>query len=51
MYVALALAFELGAIAVAAPEAMLLVVCSPGSPGSTQEAQPRMDRFASALSP
>jgi len=50
MYVALVLAFELGAIAVAAPEAMLLVVCSPGSPGSTQEAQPRMDRFASALS-
>lgn len=40
-----------GAVAAAAaPEKQLLVVCSPGSPGSTDEAQPRMDTFASALS-
>lgn len=32
-----------------APEGRLLVVCSPGSPGSTAEAQPTMDAFAAAL--
>jgi ABC-type phosphate/phosphonate transport system substrate-binding protein len=34
----------------AAPERHLIVVCSPGSPGSTDEAQPRMNAFADALS-
>lgn len=38
------------AVVAAAPERLLLVVCSPGSPGTTEEAQPRMDAFASALS-
>jgi hypothetical protein len=33
----------------AAPGRHLLVVCSPGSPGTTAEAQPTMDAFASAL--
>lgn len=50
IHIALVVSFGLGAIAVAAPEPMLLVVCSPGSPGSTQEAQSRMDQFASVLS-
>ncbi len=49
--VALVASFALGAVAVAAaPETWLLVVCSPGSPGTTEEAQPRMDAFASTLS-
>ena len=49
---ALVVSFVIGAVAVAAaPEKLLLVVCSPGSPGSTGEAQPRLDAFASALSP
>jgi len=34
----------------AAPATLTMVVCSPGSPGSTDEAQPRMDAFAAALS-
>lgn len=34
----------------AAPPKQLLVVCSPGSPGSTDEAQPTMDAFAAAVS-
>jgi hypothetical protein len=34
----------------AAPAPHVLVVCSPGSPGSTAEAQPTMDAFAAALS-
>jgi hypothetical protein len=34
----------------AAPDSQLLVVCAPGSPGTTDEAQPRMDTFAAALS-
>ena len=34
----------------AAPAEQTLVVCSPGSPGSTDEAQPRMDAFAAAVS-
>jgi ABC-type phosphate/phosphonate transport system substrate-binding protein len=33
-----------------APDKLLLVVCSPGSPGTTDEAQPRMDALASTLS-
>jgi len=32
-----------------APERHLLVVCAPGSPGTTAEAQPTMDVFAAAL--
>lgn len=48
--VALVVSLVLGAVAVAEPEKLLLVVCSPGSPGSTQEAQPRMDAFAKAVS-
>jgi hypothetical protein len=36
-----------GALA-AAPEARTLVVCAPGYPGTTEEAQPVMDAFASA---
>jgi ABC-type phosphate/phosphonate transport system substrate-binding protein len=38
------------AVAWAGTDQVLLVVCSPGSPGSTEEAQPRMDAFAAALS-
>jgi hypothetical protein len=34
----------------AAPTAHTLVVCSPGSPGTTEDAQPRMDAFAAAVS-
>jgi hypothetical protein len=34
----------------AAPAKPLIVVCSPGSPGTTAEAQPTMDLFAAALS-
>ncbi|HET9599529.1 MAG TPA: hypothetical protein VFP65_28400 [Anaeromyxobacteraceae bacterium] len=34
----------------AAPAQHVLVVCSPGSPGTTAEAQPTMDAFAAALS-
>jgi hypothetical protein len=33
----------------AASDEQTLVVCAPGSPGSTDEAQPRMDALASAL--
>jgi hypothetical protein len=33
----------------AAPKRHVLVVCSPGSPGTTAEAQPTMDAFAAAL--
>jgi hypothetical protein len=38
------------AAAAAAPAQHVLVVCSPGSPGTSAEAQPTMDAFASALS-
>jgi ABC-type phosphate/phosphonate transport system substrate-binding protein len=49
--VALVVSFVLGAVSVAAPpQALLLVVCSPGSPGTTEEAQPRLDAFAKAVS-
>ena len=34
----------------AAPGVATLVVCSPGSPGTTDEAQPRMDALATAIS-
>jgi hypothetical protein len=34
----------------AATDDQVLVVCSPGSPGTTDAAQPRMDAFASTLS-
>jgi len=34
----------------AEPRRHVLVVCSPGSPGTTAEAQPTMDAFAAALS-
>jgi hypothetical protein len=34
----------------AAGEKQAIVVCSPGSPGKTDEAQPRMDAFAGAVS-
>ena len=48
----LALAIGLAASgALAAPPARhVLVVCSPGSPGTTAEAQPTMDAFAAAVS-
>ncbi len=36
--------------ALAAPAKHVLVVCSPGSPGTTAEAQPAMDAFAAAVS-
>jgi len=44
--VALALALP----ATAAPASETLVVCSPGAPGTTDEAQPTMDALASAIS-
>jgi hypothetical protein len=48
---ALAAALALGwAAAQAEPAKQTLVVCSPGSPGTTDEAQPRMDAFAAAVS-
>ena len=37
------------ASAAGAPAKRMLVVCSPGSPGDTQQAQPTMDAFASAV--
>ena len=39
----------LGMAAAGAPVKRVLVVCSPGSPGDTQQAQPTMDAFASAI--
>jgi phosphonate ABC transporter substrate-binding protein len=48
---ALALAAITGHAAPApAPPAHTLMVCAPGSPGSTDEARPRMDAFAAAVS-
>jgi hypothetical protein len=48
---ALAAALAFGTVfAAAAPASQVLVVCAPGSPGTTKEAQPRMDAFAAALS-
>ncbi len=43
--------FLLGATAVVAapPRALVLVVCAPGYPGSTEEAQPAMDALAAAM--
>lgn len=53
MRTTIAIAIAVSAVAVsvrAAGDEQTLVVCAPGSPGSTEEAQPRMDAFASALS-
>lgn len=50
LHVALAASLVAAGVAAAARDPLLLVVCSPGSPGTTSEAQPRMDAFASALS-
>ncbi|HEV8336597.1 MAG TPA: hypothetical protein VGR67_09290 [Candidatus Polarisedimenticolia bacterium] len=44
------LAGLLAAGAAASPSARVLVVCSPGSPGTTGDAQPTMDAFARAAS-
>jgi hypothetical protein len=49
LHVALAVSAVAGAVAIAAPQRLQLVFCSPGSPGSSAEAQPRMDAFASTL--
>jgi hypothetical protein len=43
------LAFAAPAALASPPERSLLVVCAPGSPGTTAEAQPTMDAFAAAL--
>src|SRR5512144_2964213 len=45
-----ALALAGTAALAAAPQGHVLVFCSPGSPGTTAEAQPTMDAFAAALS-
>jgi hypothetical protein len=51
MSAALALAsLAAASVLAAAPAKPLLVVCSPGSPGTTADAQPTMDAFAAALS-
>src|SRR5262249_4243981 len=48
---ALVIGLAPGSSAVSAqPAKQTLVVCSPGSPGTTDEAQPRMDTFAAAVS-
>jgi hypothetical protein len=54
-WVAVAIAGALAPAAVTghaapAPAAYTLVVCSPGSPGTTDEARPKMDAFAAAVS-
>lgn len=52
MRTTIAIAMAVSAVAVsvrAAGEEQTLVVCAPGSPGSTEEAQPRMNAFATAL--
>lgn len=46
---AIALLATTSAVSAAAPSNQI-VVCAPGSPGSTSEAQPTMDAFAAALS-
>jgi hypothetical protein len=48
--IALVAVLASGAAAVAATNEQLLVVCSPGSPGTTEDAQPRMTAFATAAS-
>jgi len=46
----LASALAIALLGLSPPEApRLLVICSPGSPGSTAEAQPTLDAFASVL--
>ena len=47
--VAVALALAVPALAAAADGGATLVVCAPGYPGSTEEAQPTMDAFAAAV--
>ncbi len=49
MKLALALVLASSPALAAAPARHVLVVCSPGSPGTTAEAQPTMDAFAAAL--
>jgi hypothetical protein len=49
MLAAMALAAVWAASAPAAHDRVTLVVCAPGYPGSTEEAQPTMDGFANAL--
>jgi hypothetical protein len=46
---ALALGWTAGAASAAGPRPATLVVCAPGSPGTTEEAQGAMDAFASAV--
>jgi len=46
---AAALATATAAAVAAAPAPLTLVVCAPGYPGSTAEAQPTMDAFAAAV--
>lgn len=45
----IAIAVGVSAVASAAPDEQTLVVCAPGSPGSTAEAQPRMDALAAVV--
>lgn len=52
MTMKLAWAISIAVVTVAAaaePARLTLVVCSPGSPGTTEEAQPRMDALAAAV--
>jgi len=44
-----ALLLPAAAVGLAAPEALTMIACSPGSPGTTAEAQPRMDAVATAV--
>src|SRR5262245_61629184 len=37
-------------VAAAAPAPITLVICAPGYPGTTKEAQPSMDKLATAVS-
>lgn len=45
-----AIVLTTAALAAAAPPPVTLVICAPGYPGSTKEAQPSMDTLASAVS-
>lgn len=46
---ALAISLHAAAATAAAPPRIAIVVCAPGSPGTTEEAQGAMDAFAAAL--
>ncbi len=48
IFLAIAL-FSAAVVVHAAADEQTIVVCAPGSPGSTEEAQPRMDAFAAAV--